>query len=168
MARMLCSRKNFPAARTLGLVERAKLLAAEIQPPAGLAHETQRHDAVGLHPEVRVAVALGHRLTRDLQNVPEALGNDQPERVDLALQQRIGRNRRAVRQAYDAAGNCRRPVEDGADAAHQRNAGIGRRARHLGDGDGARGGIDRNDIGKRAAGVDADPVTRLACGLCHD
>ena len=65
------------------------------------------------------------------------------------------------------AGRAADLLEDGADAAHQRDAGIGRRAGDLGDGDGARGGIDRNDIGEGAAGVDADPVTRLACGLCH-
>ena len=30
--------------------------------------------------------------------MPEALGDDQAERADLALQQRVGRDRRAVRE----------------------------------------------------------------------
>ena len=115
------------------LVERPQLLALEVQPPADLAHETQRHDAVGLHPEVGIAVALGHRLAGDLQDVPEAFGDDQPERVDLALQQRVGRNRGAVGQADDVVGCSSDLIEDRAHAAHQADRRIGGRARDLGD-----------------------------------
>ncbi len=83
------------------LVERPQLLAAEVQAAADLAHIAQRHDALGLHPEIRIAVAFRHRLPRDLQDVPEALRHDQPQRADLPLQQRVGGDRRAVGETRD-------------------------------------------------------------------
>ena len=107
---MFCSRKNRAACAHAVLVERAQFLAAEIQPAAGLAHAVERHDALRLHPEIRIAVALRHRLAGDLEDVAEALGDDQAERVDLALQQRVGRDRGAVRQAGDVARLGRRPA----------------------------------------------------------
>ena len=138
------------------LVERAQFLALVIEPAADLAHEPQRHDAVRLHPEVGVAIALGHRLTGDLQDMPEALGDDQPERVDLALQERVGGDRGAMGEARDCLRSRLGVIQDLFDPAHQSDSRIGRRARHLGDPHGAGAGIDRNDIGERAAGVDAD------------
>ena len=80
------------------LVERPQFLAEKIQPAADLADIAQRHDALRLHPEIRIAVALGYRLTGDFENMPEAVGDDQAEAGDLALQERVGRDRRAVRQ----------------------------------------------------------------------
>src|SRR5262245_31819857 len=73
------------------LVQRAQLLTAEIQAPADLADVGQRHDALRLDPEIGVAVALWHRLPGNLEDVPEAGGDDQTEAGDLALQQRIRR-----------------------------------------------------------------------------
>ena len=138
-------------------VERAQLFAQEVQPAADLADVTQRHDAVGLHPEIRIAVALGHRLARDLENVPEPFGDDQPETRDLALQQRIGRDRRAVRQHGEIV-DARAPfAENRVNAAHQSHRRIRRRRRHLGHPHRARLVVHADDIGKRAAGVDADP-----------
>ena len=138
-------------------VERAQLFAQEVQPPADFAHVAQRHDAIGLHPEIRIAVALRHRLPRDLENVPEPLGDDQPETRDLALQQRIGRDRRAVRQHGEIV-DARAPfAQDRVNPAHQSHRRIGRRRRHLGHPHRARFVVHTDDIGKRAAGVDADP-----------
>ena len=74
--------------------------------------KSQRHDALGLHPEIGIAVALGHRLAGDLQDVPEARGDDQAERADLALQQRIGGDRRAVGEAGDVVRRAAGCVED--------------------------------------------------------
>ena len=90
---------------------------------------------LGLHPEIGIAVAFGHRLAGDLQDVPEARGDDQAERVDLALQQRVGRDRRAVRDAGDAV-RRRADLLAGSRArrAPEPMRRIGRRARHLGDG----------------------------------
>src|SRR5215831_8781604 len=71
------------------LVERPQFLTLVIEASADLTHEAQRHDALRLHPEIGVAVALRHRLAGDFQDVAEALGDDQAEGVDLALQQRV-------------------------------------------------------------------------------
>ena len=94
------------------LVERAQLLPAEIEPAADLADELQRHDAVGLHPEIGIAVALRHRLAGDLEDVAEARGDDQAERIDLALQQRVGGDRGAVGKADDCRWSRRLPAKD--------------------------------------------------------
>ena len=154
-------RKNCAAARTLASSSGRSSCAAEIEPAAHLAHEMQRHDALRLHPEIGIAVALRHRLAGDLQDMPEACGDDQPEPADLALQQRVGGDRGAVGEAGDVVGRAAGRLEDRLDAAHQPDRRIGGRARHLGDPHGARAAIDRNDIGEGAAGVDADPQTRL-------
>ena len=90
----------------------------------------------------------------------EARGDDQSEPADRALQKRIGGDRRAVGKAGDLV---RRGAgrQDRTHAAYEADRWIGRRARDLGDAHGARAAIDRNDIGEGAAGIDADPQTRL-------
>src|SRR5437879_986901 len=79
------------------LIKRTQFVAAKIEPAAGLADELQWHDSIGLDPKIRIAVALRHRLPRDLEDMPETRVDDQTERIDLALQQCVGRNRGAVR-----------------------------------------------------------------------
>ena len=143
------------------LVQRANFLAAEIQAPADLAHEMERHDALRLHPEIGIAVAHGYRLAGNLQEMAEARGDDQSEPADRALQQRIGGDRRAVGKAGDVVRRGAGRVEDRAHAAHEADGRISWRARNLGDAHGARAAIDRNDIGEGAAGIDADPQARL-------
>jgi hypothetical protein len=96
--------------------------------------------------------------------MPETRGDDQAERCDLALQERIGRDGGAVRQRHDVICRAARFGEDRLHAADQADGGIGRRARHLGDAHRARAAINRNDIGEGAAGVDADPEPRLPGG----
>jgi hypothetical protein len=56
----------------------------------------QRHDPVGLHPEVGVAVAVRHALAPDLEQVPETGGGEEAEPRHLALEERIGGHGRAV------------------------------------------------------------------------
>src|SRR5206468_8147092 len=56
----------------VGLVERTQLLPAEIETAADLAHEVEGHQTLRLHPEIGVAVALGHGLPRDLHDMAEA------------------------------------------------------------------------------------------------
>ena len=138
-------------------VERAQLAAEEIEPAADLAHVAQRHDALRLHPEIRIAVALGHRLAGDFQDVAEAFGDDEAEPGDLSLQQRIGCDRRAVRKPGEVIQRGAAGIENGLDAANETDGGIGRGAGDLGDAHLARGAIDADDIGEGAAGVDADP-----------
>jgi len=149
------------------LVERTQFVAAEIEPAAGLAHMLQRHEAVGLHPEIGIAVSLGHRLPRDLENVPEARVDQQPERGDLALQQRVGRDRGAVGEADHAVGACASGRQNPGDALHQADRRIGGRARHLGDGGGPGDDVDRNDIGECSAGIDTDAEARRRRGAGH-
>ena len=54
------------------LVEWPQFFAKEIETPADFAHVAQRHDALRLHPEIGIAVALGHRLTGDFEDMSEA------------------------------------------------------------------------------------------------
>src|SRR5713226_7730707 len=97
-------------------------MPTKIQPAADFADELQWNNAIRLHPEIGISIALRHRLPRDLQDVPEARVDDQAERLDLALQQRVSGNLGDVRSA-----------------GHD---------------------IDRNDIGKCSAGIDANTKPR--------
>ena len=104
------SRKKRAASRTECLVERPEFFAEEIITAAGLAHVAQRDKALGLHPEIRIAIALRHRLTRDFENMAEAFGDDQAEAGDLTLQQGIGGNGSAVRQTGERRPAMRRAM----------------------------------------------------------
>ncbi len=78
------------------LVQRPQDRAGRVEPLGHLPDQVEGHDAVGLHPEVRVAVAVGHALATDLQQVPEAGRRQEPQPGDLALEQRVGGDGRAV------------------------------------------------------------------------
>jgi len=142
------------------LIERSQFLTAEIQPSGDFANELQRYDAVGLHPEIGVAITLRHRLPGDFENMFEAAIDDQPQRIDLALQQRVGRDGRSVSQPHDIIGGCTRGGENFIDAAQQADRRIRRRARDLGHVRGSRQRINRNDVGEGSAGIDADAIAR--------
>ena len=55
------------------------------------------------------AIGLRPRAAAELQHVAEALGGYQPDLGDLALEQRVGRRRRAVHQGLHGARGRRRP-----------------------------------------------------------
>ena len=151
---------RFQAARGLPhalLVERAQFLALEVHAAADLEHQIERHRPFWLHPEIGIAVAVRHRLPGDLQHVAEAGGDNQAERVDRALQERVGRDRGAVGETDQLVGGGADLAEDLVHAVDETEGGISRRARHLGHGDVAGGRIDANNVGEGAAGVDADP-----------
>ena len=59
--------------------------------------------------------------------------------------------------ASEVVGRSAGCIEDGFNAAHQADGGIGRGAGNLGDMHRAGGAIDANNVGKGTAGVDADP-----------
>ena len=143
------------------LVQEANFLAAKIQAPTDFAHEMKRHDALRFHPEIGIAVAHGHRLARNLEEMAEAGGDDQSKPTDRALQKRVGGDGRAVGEPDDVVWRAAGLVEDRGDAAHEPDGGISRRARDLGDAHCARAAMDGNDIGEGAAGIDADAQTRL-------
>src|SRR5215470_13073711 len=134
---------------------------AEVQPSADFADEMERHDALRLHPEVRIAVTFRHGLTRDLQEMAEACGDDEAESADWTLQQRVCGNGCAVGEAGDLGRRLVDCVEDLAHAANEADSRIGGRARNLRDAHGARGTVDANDVGEGAAGIDANAQTRL-------
>src|SRR5258708_39553765 len=83
------------------LVQRANFLAAEIQAPADLAHEMERHDALRLHPEIGIAVAHGYRLAGDLQHMAETRRGRPSAPAPRTLQGRIGGDRRALGHPRD-------------------------------------------------------------------
>src|SRR5262249_32185648 len=97
------------------LVQRADFLAAKIQASADLAREMERHDALGLHPEIGIAVACGYRLAGNLEEMVEAGGDDQSEPTDRALQKRVGGDRRAVGKAGDVVRRAAGRLEDRGD-----------------------------------------------------
>ncbi len=140
------------------LVEGPHLGAGEVEPALDPAHQVARHDPVRLHPEVGVAIAVRHALPGDLEHRLIAGGGDVAERVDLALEQLVGRDRRAVRHRGHVV--VRRPVEqaehllDAGEEAVRGVAGGGRRLRR----DRLTGGaVEGHHVGEGAAGVDADP-----------
>ena len=140
------------------LAERAQHLAAKIEPLGHFAHEVQRNDAVGLDPEVGVAVPARHGLPRDLQHVAEAQRRDEAESRKPLLQERVGRHGGAVTDGSDGRG--RRGVvddqQDLVDPVEHADRRVVRRRRCLGREDLAGSLVDGHDVGERAAGVDAD------------
>ena len=83
------------------LVEGADLVALEVHPAADGPHVVGGDDARRLDPEVGVAVAVGHRLAGDLEHELVALGRDEAEPLDLALEQLVRRDGRAVADGGD-------------------------------------------------------------------
>ena len=103
------------------LVERPDFLAEEIHAAADFAHMAQRHDPFRFHPEIGIAVALRHRLACDLEDMAEAFGDDEAETGDFALQQRVGGNRGAMRQAGEVVNRRAAGGENFLHAAYQSN-----------------------------------------------
>jgi hypothetical protein len=102
-------------------VQRLQHLAAEVEPLGDLAHLVQRHDALGLDPEVGISVALGDALARDLEQVAEAAGDDQAQAGQGALfgQQGVGGHGGAVRDGAHVAGREAGRVGALADAGQE-------------------------------------------------
>ena len=144
-------------ARTV-LVEGPHLGAGEVQPALDAAHQVARHDPVGLDPEVGVPVAVRHALAGDLEHRLVAGRGDVAERVDLALEQLVGRDRRAVRDRGHVV--VRRPVEEAEhllDPGEEAVGRVARRRRRLGRHRPTGGAVEGHHVGEGAAGVDADP-----------
>src|SRR5258708_14991184 len=97
----------------------------------------------------------------------ETFRHDQAEPIDPALEQRIGGARGAVTRPVHMGTTDALVVENPVHTMHQSDGRIRGRARHLGNVHRAAGRIDRHDIRKGAAGIDADAkARRLAGGYC--
>ena len=137
-------------------VELSQDLPPVAHPLGNLADPVEGHDPLRLHPEVGVAVALGHALPRDLEHVAEPLGRHETESLEPLLEERIRRDRRAVRDGRDRVGRSAGEPEDlpePLDDAERRVIWSGRRLgrEHL-----ARRLVHGDDVGERAARVDPD------------
>jgi hypothetical protein len=141
------------------LVEGPHLGSGEVEPAAHPLDQVSGHDAVGLDPEVGVAVAVGHGLPGDLEHRLVALGGDVAERVDLALEQLVGSHGGAVADRADGIAVALGQPEQAehlVDGRHEPVGGVARRRRRLG-GDQLTGVlVEGDDVGEGAAGVDAD------------
>jgi hypothetical protein len=136
------------------LVERLDDLALVVEPLAHLVGETLRRQQRRLHVErIQQVIRVRLRPTARLVDGAKAPGNQQTGLDTLALDQRVGRDRRAVDQKsnigrIDAAG---KEFVEGADHRLRR---IRRNGGNLGDAALAAFGIERDQIGERATGVD--------------
>ena len=150
------------------LVEGADLVALEVEPAPDRLDVVGRHDAGGLDPEVGVAVAVGDGLAGDLEDELVALRRDEAERLDLALEELVRRDGRAVRDGADVVTARVHEVEDLADAGEEAVGGVARCRGRLRRDELARVLVERDDVGERATGVDAD-ADPAACGgaCCH-
>ena len=112
-----------------------------------------RHDGIEVAPEApgRAAVPAPH-----LQRVAKALRGDEPDLRALAFEKRVGPGRGAVDHGADA----REIVDLPADAVEKAPRLVGPGGGHLGDGGGARGLVEDEDVREGAADIDADHAPR--------
>ena len=139
------------------VVERPDLAAVGRYPASHGLDPIGRDDAGRLHPEIAVAVAVRHRLPGDLEHVLVPLGRDEPEVLDLALQQLVRRHRRAV---ADRADLPTVQAEAGEHLVDARQEALGRVSWGRGRlGRGKRSGVfvHGDNVGERPAGVHTDP-----------
>ena len=116
-----------------------------------------RHDARRLDPEVGVAVAVRHRLARDLKQELIALGGDEAQPVELGLEQLVGGHRGAVRDRGDVLAGRAEQLEHLVDAVDEAVGRVARRGRGLGRGDRPGVLVEGDHVGERAARVDGEP-----------
>ncbi len=141
-------------------IERGDDLAVRRHPlhhlaPPPARHQRRRH----LDREV---VQLVFAFAADLRNVGEAGGGQQPGGGALALDQRVGEQRRRVHDAADLAGGDGALGEQVPDARQRALRGIVRRGALLPDHGGAVAMIERDQVGERAADVDPERDGRRA------
>jgi hypothetical protein len=141
-------------ARDLAGRERREDAAPRREPLAGTDPSLAGHQgrpARGLQ-----RIDIGPLLAADLEHVLEARGGDQRDPRALPLEQRIGRHRGAMTHARAAAGpGARESLEHGLRRVAGRGRDLERHALAASPGD---------DVGERAAGVDAD---RACSAICH-
>ena len=139
------------------VVEGADLVAVEREPATNGADAVRGHDAIGLDPEVGVAVAVGYRLARDLEYVLVALGGDEPQVLHLAFEQLVGSDSGAVADGAERIAGYAELAQYLVDAGQESLGRITRRRRSLGGHHGSGLLVHCHDVGECATGVDTDP-----------
>ncbi len=141
------------------LVERRHHAALRIHPLLDAPTPAPRHQR---RRQVDIDVILLEAvLVADLDGVAEAVGGNEGGARTLALDQRIGRQCRAVNDDADIAGRQSRGLEDDGDRLHDTALGCARRRQHLGA-EPTPVALER-DIREGPADIDAE--TRFAAGL---
>ena len=107
-----------------------------------------------------VAVVLDARLPTESEQVAESLGRHERDRCGGALHDHVRRQRRPVHGTRNGAGVDGSAVEHLTDPVDDPAARIIRRGEYLADGDAARA-VGEDDVGERAADVNADEVGAL-------
>ena len=143
------------------LVERLDHLAVESQAFRDLGHEVERDEARRLDPEERVAVAVGHRLAGNLDDVPETGSHEKPESLETVLEHGIGRRGRAVEHLDRRRGGASRDLPDPLEKSP---AWVVGRARGLHGDLFARRLVDGDDVGERSPGIDGDAQAHRLSG----
>jgi hypothetical protein len=136
------------------LVERRNHLAGRVHSLRHLKPVLARDDRLEMSGQ---AVGRGARAATEFEDVAKPLGRDQPAAGDLALEERIGRRRRAVDDGPHLIEADTGLGEGGEDAEGL----VVRGRRHLGDADVAGRLVDQQQVGKSAADVDADDLGLL-------
>ena len=137
------------------LVERLAHRAVGQQPFAHLAAQVSRHEGRRRIDEQVVHVVA--TLVANLERVPEALGGEERRARALALDERVGGERRAVHDRADGARGSPRLLEERRDALLDRVRRVFRRGENLAHARGARRLVDHHEIGEGAADVDPEP-----------
>src|SRR5581483_920480 len=148
------------------LVERLELPPVRPDAAADLEDALRRHGTLRLDPGEQAGAAR-HVLAADLEHVLEAGGGDERGRSTLALQDEVGRDRRAVEDAGDIAAGKPRDLQHLGNAVAETAGGVVRRRRRLRGPEPSGGGIEQRDVGERAARVDADDDARLWLPSSH-
>ena len=114
-------------------------------------------------------VVLDPLMTPDMQDVAKALVGDHASFGALVLEHRVGRGRRRMEDEINLVGLALSRRKEALDPLHDSVRGILRRGRNLVDGHRAGVEVGINEIGERAADIDANdfhgkrtPKVRLA------
>ena len=136
------------------VVERGEHLARRAEPLDHADRAVARDERHRLL-ELRVVERRPH-LARDLEQVAEPVGRDEAAARDLALDDRVRRDRRRVEDEADLRRGRLAVGERPLDRVHEALGRVGRRREHLRDRDPPGLLVDQGGIGERAADVDGE------------
>ena len=120
---------------------------------------TASHDGVGLPRQVLVVREVERLLVpRDVEDVAVALRRDHPHRGAVVLDDDVRGDGRAVEHLVERGGALAGPLGELADAGHRALRRVVGRGRQLVHEHGPRLVVDVDEVGERAADVDADAL----------